>query len=104
MSFSVLAGNLKTITEASREALLPLYVIFALLFALCLLAKTDRKQLILAAVLLLAGLGSLAAFVFALYFADRHFCFTVFFTVLAILILALAGFLLETRRAKRGMP
>ena len=88
MSFSVLAGNLKTITEASREALLPLYVIFALLFALCLPAKADRKQLILAAVLLLAGLGSLAAFVFALYFADRHFCFTVFFTVLAILILA----------------
>ena len=41
----------------------------------------------LAGIFFLAGLGSLASFIFARYFVPRHFCFTVYFTVLACLIL-----------------
>ena len=58
-----------------------------LALTLCLLFGADRRKLLLAAVLFLAGLGSLASFVFARYFVPRHFCFTVYFTVLACLIL-----------------
>ena len=52
-----------------------------------MLLGAERKKLVLAGILFLAGLGSLASFIFARYFVPRHFCFTVYFTVLACLIL-----------------
>lgn len=79
--------NVRYILSAAQERLIPLYILYALCFALCLAVKADRKRLVLSAVLVLAGIGSLAAFVFARYFTWRHFCFTVVFTVLACLIL-----------------
>ena len=47
----------------------------------------DKKRITLALILLLSGLGALAAYSFALYFAKRHFCTTVFFTALSVMIL-----------------
>lgn len=93
LSFSHLGHNLYDIVALTKELILPLLIIYAVLVCLCLVFKTDRKKLALSIVLVLAGLGSLAAFVFALYFEGRHFCFTVIFLVLASLILmdALAG-------------
>lgn len=84
---SQIVNNFQQIVSKTREELLPIYIIYALCFALCLAFRADRKKLVLSAVLALAGIGSLAAFIFALYFTGRHFCFTVVFTVLAILIL-----------------
>ena len=96
LDFSALSKNFKYITELTRDELLPLYLLFALALALCLLLGAERKKLILAGILFLAGLGSLASFIFARYFVPRHFCFTVYFTALACLILLSA--LLEKGR------
>lgn len=87
LDISLMANNLFLIVRETKTQLLPLYIVYSLCFALCLAFKVDRKKLLLSAVLVLAGLGSLAAFVFAAYFTGRHFCFTVVFTVLACLIL-----------------
>lgn len=84
---SSLARNFKYLAAQTRTDMLPLFLLFAMALALCLLLRADRKKLVLAGVLFLAGLGSLASFVFARYFVPRHFCFTVYFTVLACLIL-----------------
>ena len=98
MDLSLVAKNVKTILTLAREELLPLFLLFAAALALCLLLKADRRRLVLAAVLFLAGLGSLSCFFFATYFVPRHFCFTVYFTVLACLLLFSA--LLEKGRAQ----
>lgn len=87
-SVSALAGNIKDIVLSAREELTPLYLVFVGAFVLCLLFRADKKRLLLSALFFLGGLASLAAFAFAAYFTDRHFCFTVIFTVLACLILA----------------
>lgn len=84
---SLIVNNIQEIITSAKAEILPLYIIYALCFALCLAFKADKKRLVLSAVLVLAGMGSLAAFIFALYFTGRHFCFTVVFTVLACLIL-----------------
>ena len=87
MSLSAIAGNVRSILQETREQLLPLYLLYALALALGILRKADSRKLILSGLFVLAGLGSLATFSVALYFAQRHFCFTVFFTVLAVLVL-----------------
>lgn len=87
LSFSHLGHNLFDIAVAVKTYILPLLIIYAVLICLCIVFKADRKKLALSIVLALAGFGSLAAFVFALYFEGRHFCFTVIFLVLASLIL-----------------
>lgn len=82
-----------------------LYLLWALCFALALRAKGEGRRIELAVVLLLAGLGALAAYSFALYFTGRHFCTTVFFTVLSVMILleqALPAFGKWPRRALCG--
>ena len=63
-SVSVVARNFKYIAEITRGDMLPLFLLFALALTLCLLFGADRRKLV-----------------------PRHFCFTVYFTVLACLIL-----------------
>lgn len=87
LSFSHLGHNLYNIAALTKELIMPLLIIYAVLICLCIVFKADRKKLALSVVLALAGFGSLAAFVFALYFEGRHFCFTVIFLVLACLIM-----------------
>ena len=79
--------NFLTIAGETLRRLGLLYLLWAVCFALALRAKGDRKRLALAGILLLAGLGALASYSFALYFAARHFCTTVFFTSLSVMIL-----------------
>ncbi len=100
LSLSVLAANFRTVCLKTQELLGGLYAIYAVELVLCLLAGADRRKLLLSGVLALSGLVSLACFVFAVAFSDRHFCFTVLFTVLACLLLLSA--LLD--RGRRTFP
>ncbi len=79
-------GNfVRILTRPSRVGLLYLLWLVCLVFALR--AKGDKRRLLLAVILFLAGFGALAAYSFALYFTNRHYCVTVFFTALSTLIL-----------------
>ena len=100
LSASVLAGNIQLILLTTREHIGILYYIYAGCLCLALLAGVERRKLILSLVYVLTGLGSLASFVFAAYFAYRHLCFTVTFTTLGILLL-LSGLL---EKGKRILP
>lgn len=94
--------NFLTVASQTLRRLGLLYLLWAVCFALALRARGDRKRLALAGILLLAGLGALASYSFALYFAARHFCTTVFFTSLSVMILleqALPAFGKWPRRA-----
>ena len=86
-SLSALAARLQQMIADTKEHMLALYLIYAVTLVLSLRAKADRRAVVLSLLLILAGLGSLAAFLFAYYFAARHFCFTTFSAVLAILLL-----------------
>ena len=79
--------NFLTVATETLRRLGLLYLLWALCFALALRARGDKKRLTLAVILLLAGLGALASYSFALYFAARHFCTTVFFTSLSVMLL-----------------
>ena len=67
--------------------MLPLLILWALSFAAALSVGADTRRLTLSALYLLGGLCSLAAYGFAAYFTDRHFCFAVCITALAELLL-----------------
>ncbi|MBO5555942.1 MAG: hypothetical protein J5927_02040 [Oscillospiraceae bacterium] len=84
--FAALANRLKEMTAYCREHLLVLYLVCALSLTLALVCGADRRQVFLALLFALGGLGSLACFLFAAYFTDRHCCFTVIFTTLATVI------------------
>ena len=86
MSLSVLAANAVSVLNFCRSNLLLLYVLYALLLVAALSLRAERRRLLLSGVLVLAGLASLATFVFASYFEDRHLCFTVVITALACLL------------------
>lgn len=79
---SELASGIKTIVSETKDRLLPVYLLYALLFAINL-KKENKRILIGSLILLVGGLVSLATFSFASYFITRHFCFTVYFTVIA---------------------
>lgn len=86
ISVSVIANNIKTIIESTKDRLLPLYCLYAVLLVLGW-TKLDRKQVYISIIMVLGGIGSLAAFSFAVYFTNRHFCFTVMFLVIACVML-----------------
>ena len=86
-NLSALANRLQQMIGDTRENMLVLYALYAVSLVLSIRIKADRRTILLSLILILAGLGSLAAFLFAYYFAARHFCFTTFSAVLAILLL-----------------
>ncbi|MBR1456238.1 MAG: hypothetical protein IJ594_03640 [Oscillospiraceae bacterium] len=86
-SFSALANRLRQMVDYCQKNLSAPYLIYAAALALALTLKADRRRIFLSVLFFVAGLASLAAFLFAFYFTDRHCCFTVFFTVLATLLL-----------------
>lgn len=96
ISLSVLGANYVHVLGTVRAHLLPLYLLYAALLAAAISCKADKRRLILSCILILAGLASLASFVFAAYFELRHFCFTVVTAALACLLLF--GELLDTPR------
>ena len=86
LNLSVLAANVVRILSLTRQYLLPLYLLYAVLLAAAIHFRADRRRLILSGILILAGLVSLASFAFAIYFAPRHYCFTVVTASLACLL------------------
>ena len=97
VSLSSLGAKYVTILACARDKLFPLYILYGVLLSAALFFKADRRRIILSVVLILAGIGSLACFLFAWYFALRHFCFTVITAALACLLL-LAELLKEPSR------
>ena len=97
VSFSALANRLRLMVDYCQKNLSVLYLIYAACLALALVFKIDKRRLFLSLLFLVAGVASLSAFLFAFYFTDRHCCFTVFFTVLASLLL-LASLLEQGRK------
>jgi len=90
MSVVGIAGNIKAILALTRSRLLGLYVLYAVLLVINW-SRANRRLLLSSLILVIGGLGSLAAFSFAVYFTERHFCFTAFFLILAIVMLLTAG-------------
>ena len=86
-SLSVLGANFSHVLSTVRKVLLPLYLGYAAALAAAICCKADKRRLVLSFILILAGLVSLAAFVFAAYFELRHFCFTVITVSLACVLL-----------------
>ena len=84
---ATLANNIQVVLLSARKVMLPLLILWALSFAAALSVGADARRLTLSALYLLGGLCSLAAYGFAAYFADRHFCFAVCITALAELLL-----------------
>lgn len=83
---SAAVGNfLHIVTRPSRVALL--YLLWLLCLLAALRAGGEKRRITLAVILFLAGLGALSAYSFALYFAQRHYCATVYFTALSAMIL-----------------
>ena len=84
---SAIANNCKVIlTSAEGNLFLP-YILFAILLGMCLSVKADKRRILLAVLFFTANLASLISYVFALYFANRHFCFPGFFTALSCALL-----------------
>ena len=86
-TLSILGENYKNVVDNTRAFLLPLYLGYGMLLAAALHFRVDRRRLLLSGVLILAGLASLACFVFAVYCFPRHYCFTVITAALACLLL-----------------
>lgn len=86
LGISTLMNNLVFILKLSRERLFPLLCAYLAVFALSI-GRVERKRLFASAVIFLAGLGALAAYVFAIYFATRHFFYPVIFISFALIIL-----------------
>ncbi len=87
MSLSAIANNLQDILLTSREAMLPLYLLYGVSFVVSFSLGAERKRLCLSGLYALGGLVCLSAYCFAAYFTDRHLCIPVCFTVLAELLL-----------------
>ena len=88
LQISTIVFQIRYIISLFQESnLLLLFLLWAGTYVLSRVVGLDPRVRILAVLLFLAGLGSLAAFVFAAYFTYRHFCFTAIFTVLSTLLL-----------------
>ena len=77
----------KNCLELTEKYCLKLYVIYAVLLALAISAKVEKRAVAASAVLAAAGAFSVAVFAFAAYLPQRSFYILVTFTVLASLIL-----------------
>ena len=84
---SAIANNCRDILAAVEKNLLLPYILFAVLLVIALSVKADQRRIHLAVLFFAANLASLLAYVFALYFAGRHFCFPGFFTALSCVLL-----------------
>lgn len=87
LTASVIGGNVVKLISATRQFLLPLYMLYAALLAAGIHLRLDRRRLVFSALLILAGFASIAPFIFAIYFEQRHFCFPVVTAALACLLL-----------------
>lgn len=87
LSLSSLFDSAKTCVLTARKFCQWLLCIYAAVLALGIVRKAERKKVIFSVILVLAGLVSVAVFVFAAYLPSRSFHVLVMFTILAILLL-----------------
>ena len=101
LSLRALALGLRNVLQRLEEGMLPLFLLYALLFAWSLEKKTERRVILSSAALLLGGLISALALSAAAYQVPRCFAATGCLSTLACL--ALAANLPEQERKGR-MP
>ena len=89
-SISVIGYNFRVIFDAARNDLLWPLLIWAVLFALAVSCRVERRLLIASALLFVGALLAHLSYTFAAYFVPRHLCTTVFLLMLAAVLL-LAG-------------
>ena len=94
MTLNVLIANIGAFTELMRAELLPLYLGWAILFALGISMRLDRQQLILSGGFALAGTMAGYMLVVGTYMPSRTLCTTTLMLLIAIGVLA--ADLLET--------
>ena len=101
-SVSVIGYNFRMIFAAARTDLLWPLLIWAVLFALAVSFRVDRRVLLSSALLLFGALLSHLSYTFAAYFVPRHLCSTVFLLMLASVLL-LAGLCRTNRPVFSGI-
>ena len=89
-SISVIGYNFRLVFQAARDYLLWPLLIWAVLFALALSFRVEKRLLIASVLLLIGALMTHLSYTFAAYFVPRHLCTTVFLLLLATVLL-LAG-------------
>ena len=89
-SVSVIGYNFRVLFQAARDYLLWPLLIWAVLFALAVSCRVERRLLIASALLFVGALLAHLSYTFAAYFVPRHLCTTVFLLMLAAVLL-LAG-------------
>ena len=86
-SLSSLFDSAKSCVLTTRKFCQRLLCIYAAVLALSIVRKAEKRKVIFSVILVLAGLISVAVFVFAAYLPSRSFHVLVMFTILAILLL-----------------
>lgn len=89
-SISVIGYNFRLVFQAARDYLLWPLLIYAVLFALAVSYRVEKRVLIVSVFLFLGALSTHLSYTFAAYFVPRHLCATVFLLLLAAVLL-LAG-------------
>ena len=87
LRIAALGYRFRELFSMITEFLLWPFLFFAVLLTLSVWFRADNRKTLLACLLFLSGLASLASFLFSAYVVPRHFCFPVFFTMLACLLL-----------------
>ena len=101
-SISVIGYNFRLVFQAARDYLLWPLLIWAVLFALALSFRVEKRLLIASVLLLIGALMTHLSYTFAAYFVPRHLCTTVFLLLLATVLL-LAGLCREGRPVFSGV-
>ena len=89
-SITVIGYNFRVLFQAARDYLLWPLLIWAVLFALAVSCRVEKRLLIASALLFVGALLAHLSYTFAAYFVPRHLCTTVFLLMLAAVLL-LAG-------------
>ena len=89
-SISVIGYNFRLVFQAAREYLLWPLLIWAVLFALAVTYRIEKRVRIVSCLLFVGALLTHLSYTFAAYFVPRHLCTSVFLLLLATVLL-LAG-------------
>ena len=89
-SISVIGYNFRVVYNAAYKYLLWPLLIWAVLFALAVSYRVEKRLLLSSGLLLVGALLTHLSYTFAAYFVPRHLCTTVFLLLLATVLL-LAG-------------
>ena len=86
-SISVIGYNFRVVFQAAREYLLWPLLIWAVLFALAVSYRVEKRLLLSSGLIFVGALLVHLSYTFAAYFVPRHLCMTVFLLLLASVLL-----------------